>query len=157
MMLRATSETAVASRVASVFVRPTSVARARPFWRATTTSRSVVMLTRTSSCIRGTVLPSQPVQQLDTLLQVQSRQHSVHGEPKPHHCGSHIGLHAHHNRRGASQPRRGGDPAQGSGCIRIDYVHRGYVHDDTLRSMPPDGIEKVLLQLQDFAVTQSRL
>src|SRR5215207_2354849 len=107
-MLRATSEIAVAKSVWSVLVSSSDPAIARACWRATTTSASD-SIRITDSPSSGTVarLLARPLQQRQTLFQVERREHVLERHAQLHHRERDLGLDPHDHRLGAAQA---GDP-----------------------------------------------
>src|SRR4051795_10361987 len=111
-MLRAISEIAVASSVWSVLgmSRPTASARAR--WRAVTTSASdsIAIRSGASPTTLARLLPG--LQQRQSFLEVERRQHVLEAHPELDHGERHLGLDAHDHGGRAAQPRHLRDPAQ---------------------------------------------
>src|SRR5438093_5885953 len=81
-MLRASSEMAVAIRVASVPENPSSVASSRPICRACTRSASEPMAISASST--GAIDIPSPVENVQALLQVQRRVDPFQAQPELH-------------------------------------------------------------------------
>src|ERR687895_479862 len=106
VMLRATSEIAVASSVWSVLVSSTVPASSRARWRAVTTSASdsIGMTDRGSSgTVRG-LLP-RPLQQGEALLEVECREHVLEAHPELHHREGDFRLDADDHGLGPAQSR----------------------------------------------------
>src|SRR5580704_11311681 len=132
-MLRASSEMDVAMSVASPVEKPSSMARARPFWRAVTMSWSELMATRISPAltVRLSVRVLEFLSQVSqTFLQVQRRRNAFQCQPQLHHGKSHFRLNSHDNRLRAAQPNHVRDLPQRPGCKRVHDVHRGNIHDN---------------------------
>src|SRR5581483_12410565 len=114
MMLRATSEMAVAMRVASAPEKPRRAASARPSWRAVTTSASALIGMRLSPLSAATSLPPAARQEGEALVEVQRGLHALHGQPELHHGERHVGLDADDHGVRAAQPHRVHDAAEGA-------------------------------------------
>src|SRR4029453_14711841 len=85
VMLRATSEIAVASSVRSVLEKPSPAPIVRASWRAGTTSASVRIPPRASPA-PGVCLPIHlPLQEREPLLEVECRVHVLEVHPELHH------------------------------------------------------------------------
>src|SRR5262245_49427321 len=84
-MLRAISEMAAETTVASPGEKPISIARWRPCWRASTMSRSVRIATRLSASIAAApaLLPARQVS--ESLFQVERRGDTVQRETELDH------------------------------------------------------------------------
>src|SRR5580704_345205 len=94
-MLRASSEMDVAMSVASPVGKPSSMARARPFWRAVTISWSELMATRISPAltVRLSVYVLEFLSQVSqTFLQVQRRRNTFQRQSKLNHGKRHFRL-----------------------------------------------------------------
>src|SRR3954469_10844323 len=111
-MLRATSEMAVASSVWSVLGMSSPTASARARWRAVTTSASdsIAIRSGASPTTLARLLPG--LQQRETFLEVERRQHVLEAHPKLDHRERHLGLDAHDHGCRAAQPCHLRDPAQ---------------------------------------------
>src|SRR5215218_2474472 len=156
VMLRATSEMAVASRVWSVELRSSSAASSRARWRAVTTSASDSIAIRLSASTVERLLELGP-QERQALLEVECGLDVLELHPQLHHREGDLGLDAHDHRLGAAQPRHVRDPAQRAGDERVHHVERGDVDDDPARAVPRDLAHHVLAQLQDVRVGQRGL
>src|SRR5262245_48068853 len=107
-MLRASSEIAVATSVASAGEKPRAVATVLPSARARTMSESV----STATCFsQATQVSSGVGAKLGTvreiaqsLLQVQLRRHIVQAEPQLRHRERHLGLNPHDHGLRTTQP-----------------------------------------------------
>src|SRR5580704_14217 len=132
-MLRASSEMDVAMSVASPVENPSSMARARPFWRAVTISWSEWMATRISPaltvCLSVRVLEflSQVSQ---TFLQVQRRGDAFQCQPQLNHCKRHFRLNPNYNRFRSAQPDHVGDLPKRPRCKRVHDIHCGNIDDN---------------------------
>src|SRR3712207_6783149 len=111
-MLRATSEIAVASSVWSVLVSSRPAASSRARWRAVTTSASDSMAMRVSASAATVARPLLALQQRQSLLEVERRLHVLEVHAELHHGERDLGLDAHDDGLGASQPRHLGDRAK---------------------------------------------
>src|SRR5918999_5491257 len=158
VMLRATSEMAVASRVWSVLVSSTVPASSRALWRAVTTSASdsIGMTDRGSSgTVRG-LLP-RPLQQGEALLEVERGEHVLEAHPELHHREGDLRLDADDHGLGTAQPRHPRDPLQRARHERVHHVERRDVDDDAARPVARDLRHHVVPELQDVAVGEGRL
>src|SRR5262245_45221965 len=112
VMLRATSEIAVASSVWSVLgmSRPTASARAR--WRAVTTSASdsIEIRSGASPTTLARLLPG--LEQRQPLLEVERRLHVLEAHPELDHRERDLRLDPDDHGRRAAQPRHLRDAAQ---------------------------------------------
>src|SRR5271155_1344943 len=136
-MLRASSEMAVAMSVASPGEKPSSIARARPFWRAVTISWSELMATWISPAL--TVALSVCVLEFlsqirQTFLQVQRRRNAFQCQPQLNHRKSHFGLNSYDNRFRAAQPNHMSYLAQRPRGKRVHYIHGGNIDDNRTRA-----------------------
>src|SRR5215207_7021740 len=128
MMLRATSEMAVAINVASVREKPSRSASARACARAGTMSVSLAMSTVTSSfMLAGSPVPV--IQQSDRPFQVEGGAKGGEVKVELHHGDGDIGLDADDDGGGASQPCGDGDGPQRAGDEGVDDVEGGDIHD----------------------------
>src|SRR5262249_47955853 len=100
-MLRATSEIAVAMRVASLAGNPARVASSRPFWRAATMSASSSMPTRVSA--DTTTSRERGGEDREAILEVERRVDAVESETELDHGGGDLGLDARDHRLRAAQ------------------------------------------------------
>src|SRR3954464_296973 len=106
VMLRATSEIAVASSVWSVLVSSSSPAICRARCRAVTTSASDSMgITEAWSSGTFAGLPPRPLEQGEALFQVERGPHVLEAHAELDHRESHLGLDAHDHGLGAAQAR----------------------------------------------------
>src|SRR5215208_5581910 len=130
VMLRATSEIAVASSVRSVLENPSPAPIVRASWRAVTTSASVRIATRTSSAT-GVRLPIElPLEEGQALLEVERRVDVLEVHPELHHRERDLGLDPDDHRLGAAKPGHVRDPAQRARDERVHHVERRDVDDD---------------------------
>src|SRR6266540_2389637 len=115
MMLRATSEMAVAMSVWSVPEKPQLAASSRPFWRASTMSCSCSMATRTSaSSSAPRAAPRwEQAEHLHAFLEIERGGGAVEGEAELDHGDGDVGLDAHDHRTRAAQAGGVGDAADG--------------------------------------------
>src|SRR5215217_9297282 len=131
VMLRATSEIAVASSVWSVLVSSRSTASSRARWRAVTTSASDSMAIRSSAVSGGTVAWSLlALEQGEALFQVQRRLDVLELHAELDHGEGHLGLDADDHRLRAAQAGHHRDAAQGARDEGVHDVQRGDVDDD---------------------------
>src|SRR3954470_21530055 len=156
VMLRATSEIAVASSVWSVEESSSSLASSRARWRAVTTSASDSIGIRLSAST-GERLLELRLEQRQPLLEVQGRLDVLELHPELDHREGHLGLDADDHRLGPAQARHVGDPAQGARDERVHDVERRDVDDDPARAMARDLAHDVLAQLEDVGVRQRGL
>src|SRR5262245_39981498 len=117
-MLRASSEMAVATSVASVGDKPSSSAIIRPVRRAAIRSLSDATGTRTSAFESGATLapllgPPPLVEVCETLLQVKRSSHVLQLDPELDHCESDLGLNSDNYSLGAAQSYHVGKITQG--------------------------------------------
>src|SRR4051812_25541663 len=105
VMLRATSEIAVASSVWSVLVSSRLPAICRARWRAVTTSASdsIGMIDWRSSATVA-ALPG-PLQQREPLLEVERGRHVLEAHAELHHRERHLGLDPDDDGLRSAQPR----------------------------------------------------
>src|SRR3954449_6689920 len=112
VMLRATSEIAVASSVWSVLVSSSFPAISRARWRAVTTSASdSIGMTDCGSSATVAGLPG-PLQQREPFLEVERGGHVLEAHPELHHREGHLGLDPDDDRLGSAQPRHPRDPLE---------------------------------------------
>src|SRR4051812_25665383 len=138
VMLRATSEIAVASSVWSVELSSSSAASSRARWRAVTTSESDSMAI-TIAPSAGTVAGLPPgLQQREALFEVQGGLHVLEAHPQLHHGEGDLGLDPDDYRRGAAQPGHHRDAAQRARHERVHDVERRHVDDDPARAVARD-------------------
>src|SRR5215203_1001744 len=156
VMLRATSEIAVASSVWSVELSSRSAASSRARWRAVTTSASdsIAMRLSTSTVER---LLQLGLQQREPLFEVQGGLDVLELHPELDHREGDLGLDADDHRLGPAQAGHVRDPAQGARDERVHDVERGDVDDDAARPVPGDLAHDVLAQLQHVRVRERRL
>src|SRR3954462_905077 len=121
VMLRATSEIAVASRVRSVGSKPIAVASSRASRRAATTSSSDRIAIRRSSDTVF-VLLEMVLQERQAFLEVQRGVDVLEVQAELHHRERHLGLDADDHRLGPAQPRHAGDPAHRPRHERANHV-----------------------------------
>src|ERR1051325_987432 len=95
-MLRATSEIAVAMRVASLAGKPAWVASSRPFCRAATMSASWSIPTRVSACTATS--RQRGSQNREAVLEIERRVDPVEPEAELHHGGGDLGVDARDHR-----------------------------------------------------------
>src|SRR5262245_13128712 len=120
VMLRATSEMAVAISVASVALNPICSAFSRPSWRARTMSVSAAIDTTTPrSSIGGTGLRA-AAQQLETLLEIERCIDVLHADAQLHHRERDLRLDPDEHRDGSAQARHVRDRAERPGSERVD-------------------------------------
>src|SRR5919198_1989410 len=155
-MLRATSEIAVATSVASVLEKPSCAATARPSARASTMSSSDAIATRVSAAIAGARSP-RAFQDLEPLLEVEGGLERLEVQLELHYRHRNVRLDADDHRSGSTQARRQRDRPQRARDERIDDVQRRDIDDDPAGAELPDLLREVISQLQDFAVGQRRL
>src|SRR5690349_5489780 len=95
-MLRASSEIAVATSVASPAEKPSCSARMRPWRRALTTSRSAATATVTSNCGLGAPLFTSglPLEVGQAFLEIQRGRDVLERDPQLHHGEGHFRLDA---------------------------------------------------------------
>src|SRR5215217_1767100 len=109
VMLRATSEIAVASSVRSVLEKPRSAPIARASWRAVTTSASVRIATRISSAT-GFRLPVELLlEEGQPLFEIERRVDVLEVHAQLHHRERDLGLDPDDHGLGAAQARHVGD------------------------------------------------
>src|SRR5919202_4471938 len=128
-MLRATSEIAVATSVASVLEKPSCAASARPSARASTMSSSDVIATRVSAFI-DVLAGRRAPQDLEPLLEVERGLERLQVQLELHHRDGNVGLDPHDHGARSAQARRHCDRAQRAGDEGIDHVEPGDVEDD---------------------------
>src|SRR3954466_14084303 len=157
VILRATSEIAVASSVWSVLESSRSAASSRARWRAVTTSASDSIAIRLSwsAATVGQLPPG--LQQREALLEVEGGVHILEAHPELDHRERDLRLDADDHRRRAAQPGHHGDAAQGARDERVHHVERGDVDDDPARAVARDLRHHVVAQLEHVAVGQGRL
>src|SRR5438874_13711594 len=112
-MLRASSEMAVATRVASLAEKPLSSASALPLRRATTRSTSEetaahVFSLRSCSSFG---IPELPFEVGDALFEIERRGDVLQGDPELHHGERHLRLYPHDHRLRTAQPDHVGEIA----------------------------------------------
>src|SRR3954447_2238422 len=156
VMVRATSEIAVASSVWSVELSSSSPASSRARWRAVTTSASDSMAIRLSASTVERLLQL-VLQERQAFLEVECRLHVLELHAELDHRERDLGLDAHDHGLGAAQARHVRDPAQRARDERVHDVERGDVDDDPPRAVAGDLGHHVLAQLQDVGVRQGRL
>src|SRR3954468_1219764 len=115
VMLRATSEIAVASSVWSVLESSRPAAGARARWRPVTTSASDSMAIRLSLSAATVGQLHSGLQQREPFLEVERRLHVLEAHPELDHGERHLGLDADDHGRGAAQPGHHRDAAQRTG------------------------------------------
>src|SRR5258708_6151761 len=108
VMLRATSEMAVAMRVRSVRENPSWAARSLPIWRAATMSVSADTVMRTSSATALAAL-EHPVEVRQPLLEVKGGVDLFHAHAELNHGEGHLGLDPDDDHHRPSQPGHVGD------------------------------------------------
>src|ERR671934_1178557 len=127
-MFRAISEIAVATSVASVRVKPSSRASARPCARAGTMSTSDSSGTRISFAI---VVPSaRPVEKRERLVEVEGRMEGFEVEIELRHGDRDVRLDSDDERLCASKPGGDGDGAEGASAEGVDDINPWAVDDD---------------------------
>src|SRR3954453_17217053 len=156
VMLRATSEIAVASSVWSVELSSSSAASSRARWRAVTTSASDSIAIRPSASTVERLLEL-VAQQRQPFLEVQGGLDVLELHPELDHGEGNLGLDADDHRLGAAQARHVGDSAQGARDEGVHHVERGDVDDDPARAVARDLAHHVLAQLEDIRVRQGGL
>src|ERR1700744_4862090 len=132
-MLRATSEIAVAIMVTSVNEKPRSWASWWPAWRAATMSSGWPTSTTTSSTTVTSdrfARSQSPVQQRETLLEVQRGVHVNKEDAELDHRERHFGLQPHDYGVGAAQLGHVCNRLQRPGGERIQDVDGSDVDDD---------------------------
>src|SRR4051794_4360260 len=125
-MLRATSEIAVASSVWSVLVSSRFPAIARACWRAVTTSASdsVGMTDGRSSATVAALLP-RPLEERESLLQIERGQHVLEAHPELDHRERDLGRDADDDRLRTAQARHPRDALERPRHERVHDVERG--------------------------------
>src|SRR5215208_7528502 len=157
VMLRATSEIAVASSVRSVLENPSAAPIARASWRAVTTSASVRIATRTSSATRVLLPGDLALEEGEPLLEVERGMDVLEVHPELDHRERDLRLDADDHRLGAAQARHVGDPAQRARDERVHDVERRDVDDDPARAEAPDLLHHVVLQADHVGVRERGL
>src|SRR5919204_894033 len=155
-MLRATSEIAVATSVASVREKPSFAASARPSARAFTMSASASMAMRASSPILVHSLHT-AFENRNALFEVERSVEGLEVELELHHRDGDVRLDAHDHRLGAAQLRRQRDRLERPCDKGIDHVQRCDVDDDAARAEPADLVGELVAQLEHLAVRKRRL
>src|SRR5919201_4449382 len=140
-MLRAISEIASAMIVWSVVENPMALASSRPFCRAVTMSVSRSMGTCTSPDTM-TAPFGKASDVIETLFEIERRDHALETEPELHHREGDLGLDADHNRVGAAQLRGIYDCPKGPRGEGVEYVEGRDVNDHAARANAPDLIRE---------------
>src|SRR5919108_5780141 len=156
MMLRVTSEIAVAISVASIRLNPSSSASARAWARTATRSSSDAISICTSAAI-ATASLRQAVQQLQALLEVESRSNRLEIEPEAHHRHRPVGLDPDDHRLRPAETRHERDRPQRPGDERVDDVECPDVDDDAARAMASDSLGEVVPKGEYLSVAQGIL
>src|SRR5262245_29885412 len=120
-ILRATSEIAVAISVRSAPEKPSSIAKARPFWRAITMSDAEVIGTRVSLSM-GQFSLVRAVKVGKSLFQIQRCANPLQRQPELHHCKRDIRLDADNHRLRPPQPKHVRDRPQRARGKRINDI-----------------------------------
>src|SRR5215216_3562336 len=132
-MLRATSDTAVATSVRSVLESRTSAPSSRARWRAVTTSSSERMETTLD-----VDAPSEQAQQGEALLEVQRRVDVLEAHAKLDHREGDLGLDPDHHGLRAAQAGHLRDRPQRARDERVHHVEGGDVDDHPARAVMAD-------------------
>src|SRR5881394_984739 len=144
-MLRAISEMAAAMTVCSPLENPATAARARPCWRASTTSTSAAIGRRSSSPTAARLLWfgfehaffGATIQEGQPLFQVQHGRDAFERQTELHHRERDVGLDADDDGLGAAQAGHVRDVAQCAHGEGIHDVERGDVDDDPTAPRAP--------------------
>src|SRR3982074_2364475 len=75
-----------------------------------------------------------PVEERESLFQIERSVHAFEGQPQLNHCERDFWLKADDDRCRAAQPRHVRNGAQGARCVRIHDVDGGEVDDDPVRT-----------------------
>src|ERR1041384_7052091 len=139
VMLRATSEIAVASSVWSVLVSSSAPAISRARWRAVTTSASdsIGMTDGGSSPTVAGLLPW-PLQEREPLLEVECGRDVLEAHAELDHRERDLRLDPDDHGLGPAQPRHSRDALQRARDERVHDVQRRDVDDDPARPVARD-------------------
>src|SRR3954449_1279482 len=124
VMLRATSEIAVASRVWSVLGMSSPTASARARWRAVTTSASERIAIRSAPSWAKVARLLPGLEQGEALLEVEGRLHVLEAHPELDHRERHLRLDPDDHRLRAAQARHHRDAPQRARHERVHHVER---------------------------------
>src|SRR6266446_2933682 len=158
-ILRASSEIAVAIKVASVAAKPMVAAMVLPCCRARTMSTSERMPTRISCGtdrllgIAGRTL----MQVRESFLQIERGSHPFHGQAKLHHGKCDLRLYANDHGIRAAQAYHIRDVAQCPRGERIHHVQCGDVDDHAMRPETDDFVDQRPAQLQKVRIRKRGL
>src|SRR5438105_10207247 len=154
-MLRAISEIAVAIRVRSPGRKPSSVARARPCWRAMTMSISDTIGTSVSVSTgrRG----ARSVEGLESLFQVESGQHAFQPQTELDHGEGDLRLDSDDHRLRPSQLDHVGQVSKGAAGKGVHHVERGHVHDHSSAPQAADLFGQLIAELDQVGIGEGGL
>src|SRR5207249_1137634 len=155
-MLRAISEMAVAMSVCSVVENPRATASSSPICRAVTMSPSLAMTTRMST---ATTAPcrKQPVEQLDTLLEIERGCDILERQPELDHRVRDCGLNPDDDGFRSAQLHGVGDAANRPRGERVKNVQGSHVDDHAASAEKADAVGQFLTQLDEVVIGQRRL
>src|SRR5688572_12614530 len=154
-MLRASSEIAVATSVASVAEKPISSARLRPWRRAFTISMSDVTGTELSILKSDTsraMLLEFPIQIFQSFFEIERGRNLAESDTQLHHRKRNLRLYPHDHRLRAAEPDHMGDIPQGAGSEGIQHIQRRHVDNDAARAVTPDTGDQRVAQLHQIGV-----
>src|SRR6059058_5134666 len=143
-MFRASSEIAVAIRVASVPENPIAAASRRPFCLASTRSASAAIRIRPSSST-APALPH-PVEEGQPFLEVERGVDPLEAQSELHDGERDVWPDPHDDRVGSPELRGNRDAVEGPGTERVDHVQPADVEDHPARPELPDLLDQVILE-----------
>src|SRR5256886_6279591 len=164
-ILRAISEMAAAMTVCSPLEKPATAAKARPCWRASTTSTSAAIGRRSSSPTAARLFRfsferaflGPAIEERETFFEIQYGRDTPQRQAELHHCECDVGLNADDHRFGAAKPRHMGDVPQRAHRERVHDVECGDVDDDAATARAPDLGDQGFAKMREIGISEGRL
>src|ERR1700719_2223661 len=157
MMLRASSEMAVAIMVGSLPEKPIWVARSRPFCRAAMMSPTWLMGKSASSSGIVNILAHPRRHQFQTFFKIKSRGDAIERQPKLHHRKGDVGLNPHDHHFCAAQFGSLSDATKSSRGKGIHHIKSADVDHDAARTKLTYLVSQLVLQLDQILIGRCRL